>query len=72
MEKITAKFNSKCAATGLPLKKGEDIFYDRQNKKAYHLSNTDAETIYNQQQELKNVSDYVTAQEEAMFENQNF
>jgi hypothetical protein len=72
MEKITAKFNSKCAATGLPLKKGEEIFYDRQNKKAYHLSNNDAEAIYNQQQELKSISDYVAAQEEALYENQKF
>ncbi len=32
---IKAKFNSKCAATGAAIKKGEVISYDPVNKKAY-------------------------------------
>jgi len=37
MKTITAKFNSKCAASGQAIKKGEQITYDPQTKKAYKL-----------------------------------
>jgi hypothetical protein len=35
MKKITAKFNSKCSQSGLPIKKGESIWYDPSTKKVY-------------------------------------
>lgn len=37
MRVITARFNSVCAQTGKPLKKGTLIQYDPTTKKAYHI-----------------------------------
>lgn len=68
MEKITARFNSKCAATNKPLKKGEEIYYDRAEKKAYHISSKEAEEKYNWENEEKSLNAYIDAQENAMFE----
>jgi hypothetical protein len=39
MKTITAKFNSKCAATGADIKKGEVINYDPILKKVYKIGN---------------------------------
>ena len=33
---LKARFNSKCAKCGLPIKKGADIIYYPNGKKAYH------------------------------------
>ena len=35
MQTITAKFDSKCAACGVALKRGDSIGYDRTERKAY-------------------------------------
>jgi hypothetical protein len=35
MRVITAKFDSKCAETGRPIKKGDACVYDPQTKKVY-------------------------------------
>lgn len=67
MEKITAKFNSRCNSTGLPLKKGEQIYYDRQAKKAYHITDQLAAKRYNEVD--TNTSNLISAQEEAYFDN---
>lgn len=68
MEKITAKFNSRCNSTGLPLKKGEQIYYDRQAKKAYHITDQLAAKRYNDSVDT-NTSNLISAQEEAYFDN---
>lgn len=40
MYQTTAKFNSVCAKTGQRIKKGDQMWYDRTNKKCYHISAT--------------------------------
>lgn len=45
MKKITAKFNSKCAETGEPIKKGTEMFYDYSTKKCYSLNSVRALNI---------------------------
>jgi hypothetical protein len=43
---ITAKFNSTCAETGRPIKKGEPMVYDYVTKKCYARgSNTQVEFV---------------------------
>lgn len=45
---ITSKFNTTCFSTGKPIKKGDIMYYDRNNKKGYHisyLSNSAEETL---------------------------
>lgn len=39
MKKITAKFNSVCAATGRKIRKGEEMYYDYATKKCYTVGN---------------------------------
>jgi hypothetical protein len=61
MKKITAKFNSKCSVSGLPIKKGESILYDPISKKVYKVG-----------KEPKNIDpagDHVIANEETYFDN---
>jgi hypothetical protein len=62
MKKITAKFNSKCNETGKPIKKGEEMFYDYTNRKAYHIT-TNKITETNHDYNICN------ANEEAYFDN---
>lgn len=62
MKAITAKFNSKCAATGQAIKKGENIIYDQTTKRAYKLGNEPK----NQYSDDANI---VQAQEDAYFDN---
>jgi len=60
---ITAKFKSKCAASGLTIEKGEEIIYDPKLKNAYkigHEPKTNAD---------ESLSDYIQAQEDAYFDN---
>lgn len=35
---ITSKFNTTCFSTGKHIKKGDIMYYDRNNKKGYHIS----------------------------------
>lgn len=69
MEFITAKFNSKCAETFKAIKKGEEIAYDRANKKAYCKGSNAFAKAKIDGREAKNISDYVDAQEDAYFDN---
>jgi len=62
MKKITAKFNSKCAETSKAIKKGEVMFYDYSNKKAYHIST-------NKLNEVSEDEKMCTANEDAYFDN---
>lgn len=39
---IRAKFNSRCAETSLPIKKGEMCLYYPSDKKVYHLESDQA------------------------------
>lgn len=72
MKKILAKFTSKCAETGKILRKGDPIYYDFINKKAYHPT-ADIVRIWEskqeQESERENLTAYVNAQEEAYFLN---
>lgn len=64
MKQIAARFNSKCAETGKPLRRGETIFYDTATKKAYHPT-AKAVTEGSANDEAKNTSAYIQAQEDA-------
>ena len=59
MKKIIAKFNSKCHATGKPIKKGEEIYFDTYTKKVYKLG----------AQPTEQAAGMVQANEEAYFDN---
>ena len=64
MKKIIAKFNSKCALTSKPIKKGEQMYYDYLTRKCYHITiNVDQVNIDD------NLSDLIEAQENAYFDN---
>lgn len=67
MKTITAKFNSKCAATGQQIKRGELINYDPDAKKAYKIGSGPQETP--EQAEARSIKDYVNAQENEYFDN---
>jgi hypothetical protein len=62
MKKITAKFNSKCNETGKPIKKGEEMFYDYTNRKAYHITT-------NKIKDIDEAYNMCNANEEAYFDN---
>lgn len=64
MKKIIAKFNSKCAETGIKLNKGDDIYYDPHSRKAYHPS---AKKV-NESIEADNIRQYMEAQESAYYD----
>lgn len=64
MKKIQAKFNSKCNETGKTLKKGDAIYYDPYEKKAYHPESNKVKNNI----ESESLGSYIRAQEEAMFE----
>ena len=65
----TAKFDSKCAATGNPVKKGETIAYDKAAKKVYSSETEE----YKKARELRDESSaeekMIMAQEDAYFNN---
>lgn len=62
MKLLTAKFNSKCHATGKSIKKGEQIYYDYFDRKVYCKSYIDNE------RECNNTKTYIQAQENAYFD----
>lgn len=68
MKKITAKFNSKCAETGKPLKRGTDIYFDYNTRKAYHIE-SEAVQKYLNNIEADSIRAYIDAQESAYFDN---
>ncbi len=45
LKRMTAKFNGKCAQTGAPIYRGDDITYDTVSRKAYLLEHDDAQPI---------------------------
>ncbi len=57
---IQAKFNSKCTATGQAIKRGEQISYDPQTRKAYKLG---------QEPKEDSTSAMIQANEDAYFDN---
>ena len=59
MRKITAKFKSNCAASGLIIQKGETIWYDYLTKKVYKLG---------YEPEINPDLAYVQAQEDSYFD----
>jgi len=71
MKKITAKFNSKCAETGVNIRKGQEMIYDYSAKKCYSL-NSNTALKYGQALDLSysnSDASYVAAQEDAYFDN---
>lgn len=68
MKKILAKFPSTCPETGIKIRKGDPIYYDYINKKAYHPT-ADAVKIWESKQEAENVRQYINAQEDAYYFN---
>lgn len=67
MRTITARFNSKCHATGQAIKRGELITYDPDTKRAYKLGKEPQET-----DEESSLSGYIQAQEDAAIANGNY
>ena len=65
MNFINAKFKSKCAETGRSIEKGENCLYDRENKKVYCRCSKK----FLAEQETKNTSSFIEAQENAYFDN---
>lgn len=43
----TARFDSVCPETGLPIKKGDEIAYYPRDRKAYHVSSKSADNVRN-------------------------
>jgi hypothetical protein len=73
MRKITAKFASKCCATGQAIKRGELISYDPDTKRAYKLGEEPAETDEERETREANATrSYINAQEEAAIFNGNY
>lgn len=70
MRTITARFNSKCQATGQTLKKGELIAYDPETRKAYKLGHEPKES--EEDRETRNTRAYIDAQEDAAIRNGNY
>jgi len=66
MRTITAKFASKCHATGQAIRRGELISYDPETKRAYKLGKEP------KQSEEDNTRGYINAQEEAAIANGNY
>ena len=67
MRLIIAKFNSKCAETGKPLRRGDEIYFDTNTRKAYHK---DAPFVKSElEHERRNLSSYIQAQEDAYLNN---
>ena len=62
MKLLTAKFNSKCHATGHTIKKGEFIYYDYAERKVYSKKYID------DQRECENTKCFIEAQENAYFD----
>jgi hypothetical protein len=73
MKKIFAKFKSKCADTGKPIQRGEQMYYDYSTRKCYKLDSPKGlqqSGNASDQQEARNISSYVQAQEDAYYDNQ--
>jgi hypothetical protein len=45
LKRMTAKFDGKCAMSGFPISKGDDIMYDTVSRKAYIMEHDDAMPI---------------------------
>lgn len=56
MKKITARFKSNCAETGIVIKKGEQMYYNYSTRKCYAMTSQTAKD-----QELKDEEDYEAA-----------
>lgn len=70
MKKITAKFNSKCADSGKPIKKGDAMYYDYATKKCYHMESNTVFMLGTTHEEARtDLSNYIQAQEDAYFDN---
>lgn len=68
MNKIIAKFNSKCAETGKTLEKGTTIYHDPVAKKAYHADSNKAKE-WEANPENRSTASFVQAQEDAYYDN---
>lgn len=66
---INARFNSKCAATGKRILKGEQMLYDYSTKKCYCMTTQEAISHQNGTAEGDNMAAYIQGQEEAYFDN---
>lgn len=66
MRKITAKFNSTCAETGKPIKKGQSCLYDPTDRKVYSL---DSQMAKAEKEHNSHDGQLVQAQEDAYFDN---
>ena len=62
---IQARFNSKCAESGVRIMKGEDMLYDYTAKKCYSKGSES----FKSHKEGQNTADMVQANEEAYFDN---
>lgn len=69
MKKITAKINSKCAETGRPIKKGEEMIYDYSGKKCYSFYSQVWHNFTKKEGEFSDDAKLVQAQEDAYFDN---
>lgn len=61
---ISAKFNGTCSETGKQIKRGDMIFWSKGTRKCYCK---DSEK-YKGEQEARNTSAYIQAQEDAYFD----
>jgi hypothetical protein len=68
MKTITAKFNSRCAETGYPIKKGDKIVYCYQTRKAYCLQSPIAKDFL-YKESIDPAAGMIQANEDAYFDN---
>ena len=69
MKKITAKFNSKCAETGRPIRKGEEMIYDYSGKKCYSFYSQAWHNFNKDSGQFSDDSKMVQANEDAFYDN---
>ncbi len=69
MKKIYAKFKSKCTETGTFIKKGEEMYYNYDTKKAYSMESEKVKEYEKNEKECNDTRDYIEAQENAYCDN---
>ena len=73
MKKIFARFASRCAETGNPIKKGEQMYYDYATKKCYCMASNEAQYLDNKLDEkykpIQSNNDFIQDPGEIYFDN---
>lgn len=77
LKKIYCKYPARCAETGKPISRGDQMYYDYGTKKCYHLDSPSGraqetpEALKKREEaaEARSIQGYIEAQENAYFDN---